>query len=148
MKRILAAGIFLVLFACLAFAQSPEQLYEQANSLYQQGKAADHVSRSRVAVTKAVGEIPQRLVLLRGQTVETMPRLRTMSELPAYWTEINRLENAADDVHRGFLGDLFGNGTDAIEVLKTKEVADALEAAADAFETVANTVETIAVKES
>ena len=40
------------------------------------------------------------------------------------------------------------NGTDAIELMKLKEVVDALEAAADAFETVANMVETIALKES
>jgi len=41
MKRIVGAGVFLVLFAGGAFGQSPEQLYEQANSLYQQGKAAE-----------------------------------------------------------------------------------------------------------
>ncbi len=41
MKRIVDAGVLLVLFACGAFGQSPEQLCEQANSLYQQGKVAE-----------------------------------------------------------------------------------------------------------
>ena len=81
-------------------------------------------------------------------TADALPRLRTMTDLDTYWTEINRLENVADRIHRTFLGDLFANGTDVIEVLKTKEVVDALEAATDAFEKVANHVETIAVKES
>ena len=43
---------------------------------------------------------------------------------------------------------MFNDGTDAIELLKLKEVVDALEAAADAFEKVANHVETVALKES
>jgi tetratricopeptide (TPR) repeat protein len=41
MKPIVSVGVLLVLFACGAFGQSPEQLYEQANSLYQQGKVAE-----------------------------------------------------------------------------------------------------------
>ena len=81
-------------------------------------------------------------------TAEGIPRLRTLADLPAYWVEINRLENEADDVYRGLLGELFEQGTDALEVIKTKDVADVLESAADAFEQVAKAVETIAVKES
>ena len=38
--------------------------------------------------------------------------------------------------------------SEALEVLKLKDVVDALEAAIDAFEKVANTIEQIAVKES
>jgi tetratricopeptide (TPR) repeat protein len=41
MKPIVSVGVLLVLFACGAFGQSPEQSYEQANSLYQQGKVAE-----------------------------------------------------------------------------------------------------------
>lgn len=41
MKPTVSAGVLLVLFACGAFGQSPDQLYEQANSLYQQGKVAE-----------------------------------------------------------------------------------------------------------
>lgn len=41
MKQIFGAGVFIVLFACGAFGQSPEQVYEQANSLYQQGKTVE-----------------------------------------------------------------------------------------------------------
>ena len=81
-------------------------------------------------------------------TAEAMPRLRSMSDLSEYWIEINRLENQADQVYRRLLAELFNGGSDAITVIKLKEVIDELEAAADAFEKVANTVESIAVKES
>jgi predicted phosphate transport protein (TIGR00153 family) len=81
-------------------------------------------------------------------TADAMPRLRSMKDLSDYWVEINRLENQADRVYRKLLGDLMENATDAIALIKIKEVVAELEAAADAFEKVANYVETIAVKES
>ena len=81
-------------------------------------------------------------------TAEAMGRLSSMSDLPAYWIEVNRLENEADQVYRGLLSRLFSGAYEALTVLKLKQVADDLEEAADAFEHVANAVETIAVKES
>jgi uncharacterized protein len=81
-------------------------------------------------------------------TAEAMPRLRSMKDLADYWVEINRLENQADRTYRKLLGEMFDGATDAVHLMKLKEVVDELEAAADAFEKVANYVETIAVKES
>lgn len=81
-------------------------------------------------------------------TADAMPRLRSMKDLAEYWVEINRLENQADRTYRTLLAQMFSDGTDAIELMKLKEVVDALEAAADAFEKVANHVETVALKES
>ncbi|WP_447644658.1 DUF47 domain-containing protein [Nocardioides zeae] len=81
-------------------------------------------------------------------TAEAMPRLRTMQDLSEYWIEINRLENAGDKNHRRTLANLFSGTYKALEVLKLKDIVEALERAVDAFETVANTVEQIAVKES
>jgi uncharacterized protein len=81
-------------------------------------------------------------------TATAMPRLRSMKDLADYWVEINRLENHADRTYRRLLAEMFDGITDAILLMKLKEVVDELEAAADAFEKVANHVETIAVKES
>ena len=81
-------------------------------------------------------------------TAEAMPRLKSMKNLEEYWIEINRLENAGDKSYRRILAKLFGGQYEALDVLKLKDVVDALEAAIDAFETVANIVEQIAVKES
>jgi len=81
-------------------------------------------------------------------TAEAMPRLRAMKNLTEYWVEINRLENEADRTYRRLVAEMFNNGLDPIQLMKLKDVVDALEAAADAFERVANLVETIALKES
>ncbi len=81
-------------------------------------------------------------------TAEAMPRLQTMKDLEEYWIEVNRLENAGDKSYRRILANLFSGKYEALEVLKLKDIVDALEAAVDAFETVANIVEQIAVKES
>lgn len=80
-------------------------------------------------------------------TAAAMPKLRSMKSLEDYWIEINRLENAGDRNHRRMLASLFTGTYDTLEVLKLKDVVDALEGAIDAFEHVANTVEQIAVKE-
>ena len=90
-------------------------------------------------------EVPQRAAQL---TAETMPRLRTMKDLEEYWIEINRLENQGDRSHRRMVARLFNGSYDALQVLKLKDIVDALEQATDALEHVANTVEQIAVKES
>lgn len=81
-------------------------------------------------------------------TAAAMPRLRNMRDLPAYWIEINELENEADKIYRGMLARLFDGHLEALSVIKVKEIIDPLEAAADAFEHVADTVQSIAVKES
>ena len=81
-------------------------------------------------------------------TADSMPRLRTMSDLEEYWIEINRLENLGDKSYRRILAKLFSGKYEALEVLKLKDIVDSLEDAIDAFESVANIVEQIAVKES
>ena len=60
--------------------------------------------------------------------------------------EVNRLENAADDVHDEALRRLFEEEKDAITVIKWKEMLDLLEEATDRCEDVANVLETIVVK--
>lgn len=94
------------------------------------------------------GDIVEVLTQAAEITATAMGRLRTMNDLSEYWIEINRLENLADRSHRQLLARLFSGEFDAMEVLKVKDVAEALESGADAFEKVANTVESISVKES
>lgn len=81
-------------------------------------------------------------------TAEAMPRLRSLKDLSSYWIEINRLENQADDLHRTMMADQFNNATDAVYLIKIKDIIDGFEDAADAFEKVAHLIEGIAVKES
>lgn len=81
-------------------------------------------------------------------TAAAMPRLRSMKDLEEYWIEINRLENTGDKSYRRILANLFSGSYKTLEVIKLKDIVEALEGAIDAFETVANIVEQIAVKES
>jgi predicted phosphate transport protein (TIGR00153 family) len=60
--------------------------------------------------------------------------------------EINRLENEADRIHKQAIAQLFETETDAIAVIKWKEILDLLEEATDYCEDVANLLENIVVK--
>ncbi len=96
-------------------------------------------------------ELAQQVEVIRqcaDLTAESIPRLKSMKDLDAYWIEINRLENTGDKTYRRLLAKLFSGQFEALEVLKLKDIVDSLEAAIDAFEKVANTIEQIAVKES
>jgi uncharacterized protein len=81
-------------------------------------------------------------------TAAAMPGLQAPQKLEEYWIEINRLENTGDKNHRRMLAKLFSGEFKTIEVLKLKDIVEALERAIDAFESVAHTIEQIAVKES
>jgi predicted phosphate transport protein (TIGR00153 family) len=61
---------------------------------------------------------------------------------------INSLENHADDVFDTAIADLFDNETDAIKIMKMKEILSNMETATDKCEDVANVIETIIVKNS
>jgi predicted phosphate transport protein (TIGR00153 family) len=60
--------------------------------------------------------------------------------------EVNRLENAADDVHDEALRRLFEEEKDALTVIKWKEMLDLLEEATDRCEDCANVLEGVVVK--
>ncbi len=60
--------------------------------------------------------------------------------------EVNRLENAADDIHDEALRRLFEEEKDAITIIKWKEVLDLLEEATDRCEDCANVLESVVVK--
>ncbi len=111
-------------------------------------EAVDAINLFQIKVLpEEVAEQIEVLQRAAGLTAEAMPRLRTMKDLSEYWIEINRLENTGDQVHRRIIAQLFNGETDALTVMKVKDVVDSLEAAIDAFEHVANTIEQIAVKE-
>lgn len=63
-------------------------------------------------------------------------------------SKINKLENKSDDVYNKAVFEIFENETDAISVIKYKEVLSVLETATDKCKSVASVLETIAVKHS
>ena len=111
--------------------------------------AADAVVLARPA--KLPSGVQTQLAVLQEQaaiTAQALPGLHTMKGLENYLVEINRLENDGDEAYRDMLAELFSGAYQPLELLKVREVIDALEDAADAFETVSHHVETIVVKES
>ena len=62
--------------------------------------------------------------------------------------EIKLLEEEGDAIYHEAVGALFNNPTDAIDVIKWKELYDTLERAVDECEDVANVLEAIALKNS
>jgi len=60
--------------------------------------------------------------------------------------EINTLENAGDILLRSIITELFEKETDAIELMKWKEIFERLEEALDVCEDVSNIVEGIVLK--
>ena len=75
--------------------------------------------------------------------VEALERKKDVHQLAV---EVNRLENAADDVHDEALRRLFEEEKDALTVIKWKEVLDLLEEATDRCEDCANVLEGVVVK--
>lgn len=65
-----------------------------------------------------------------------------------YCEQLGVIEKKADDVYEHFLIDLFENETDAIEVIKLKDILHELERATDAAEAVGKIIKTMIVKYS
>lgn len=60
--------------------------------------------------------------------------------------EVNRLEDEADAVERTMLTELFNSGTDAVNLIKLKDLYEILETTTDRCEDVADVIQNIAVK--
>jgi predicted phosphate transport protein (TIGR00153 family) len=90
-------------------------------------------------------------IILEGsvELKKAVPLLRRRSDLKAmlkHCVEINRLENVADRVYRQALAELFNGSSEAIQVIKWREIYQHLETATDRCEDVANVLEGVALK--
>lgn len=87
--------------------------------------------------------------VIQQLTIEINSAVSMLSKptnLNQHIVEIHRLENEADDVYFRAIGELFHNKTDAIELIKWKELYEILENATDRCESVANIIESIMLK--
>ncbi|MGE0447743.1 MAG: DUF47 domain-containing protein [Vicinamibacterales bacterium] len=78
-----------------------------------------------------------------GEAITALDKRDGVLELAA---RVSQLENEADRVHQDAIVDLFDHETNAIVVIKWKEIFDFLEAATDRCEDVANLIEGVIVK--
>jgi predicted phosphate transport protein (TIGR00153 family) len=80
------------------------------------------------------------------KAVNELKNLRNMRNITDACVRINSIENHADDIYDNEVGFLFENETNAINLIKQKEILAALETATDMAEDVANVLESILVK--
>jgi predicted phosphate transport protein (TIGR00153 family) len=128
-----------------------EDLYALATTLDTVMDAIDHTA-SLIRLYKIQVVRPGARELARGvsSSAERMhlalEALATRKPVNPHAVEINRLENEADHMYQEAVRTLFESETDAIMIMKWKEVYDNLERITDCCEDVANVIEGVVVK--
>lgn len=91
-------------------------------------------------------------IILEGAKCERigLNELQTMSKHPEVTLEqcqkLHDLEHEGDDVYESFLQELFESETDAIELIKMKDLMQGMESATDKANSVGKTLKTILIK--
>lgn len=101
------------------------------------------------SINPAALKLCEILELSAVELVKAVKALRTGKDREAVLApvvEVNRLENEGDAVLRQAIGALFANETNAIELIKWKELLELLEDCTDGCERVANLLEGIVLK--
>ncbi len=114
-----------------------------------------HGSAKRVELYK-VEEINQGMIKLAELIVQSSEQVniamkglksrRQYGNVREALVKINSLENHADDIFEVAIANLFDDQTNAIEIIKTKEILSTLETATDRCEDAAHIMETVIVK--
>ena len=86
------------------------------------------------------------LVRMTEQTVELLARLQRMKGVQQYLDAIDALESEGDAIYRRCVARLFSGEYDALEVLKWKDIVQAMEAALNTLEDITDVVESIVLK--
>ncbi|MDD1664771.1 MAG: DUF47 family protein [Methanomicrobiales archaeon] len=82
-----------------------------------------------------------------GHTVKAIRKIKDPAYIEERCIEVNRLENLADDVLSHAITELF-KGSDAVTIIKLKDIYQNLEAATDKCEDAANVLSDIAIRHS
>lgn len=106
--------------------------------LYQIDKVTKPLRKLTEANLEACSEVAKGLLILKDN--------KNFTALAEISKNISRLERKADKVFDKAVADIFENESNAIEIIKYKEVMMALETATDSCKDVANVLETITVK--
>jgi len=91
------------------------------------------------------------VIIIRGCeqikiAVHEFHNLKKPGKISDACVKINELENLADDIYHQLLSELFETETNAIELIKNKEILESLEMAADSIEDVSDILKTIIIK--
>ena len=103
--------------------------------MYDIHEGDEYVQQLSVIIQKLADEIHAAVAMLK--------KAQGMSP---HLLEIQRLENDADEVYFKAMGALFKNSSDAVTIIKLKELYEILENATDRCESVGNIIESIVLK--
>jgi len=107
-------------------------------------------ARMRLTVQDpAIPELKQQadvLVEMSDQMVELVRRLPSMKGASPFLEAIDKLESDGDAIYRQALARLFSGEYDALDVLRWKDIVEAMELALNTIEDVSNVVESIILK--
>ena len=84
--------------------------------------------------------------LALSDAIKYLDNAKNYARVQIYCSEVNRLENLADQVRDTAIGDLLDNYTDPIYVIKWKEIYETAEDAIDNCDRVGKTIYSITVK--
>jgi uncharacterized protein len=86
------------------------------------------------------------LVALAAEAVGLMGKLKSMKGLGPHLEAIDRLESEGDRIYNEALAHLFSGEFDALDVLRWKDLVEAMEAAINTMEDIGDVVESIMLK--
>jgi predicted phosphate transport protein (TIGR00153 family) len=86
------------------------------------------------------------LVRMAEETVALIDRLASMKGTEEHLKAIDSMESEGDAVYRQALARLFSGEYDALDVLRWKDIIEAMEAALNTLEDVSNVIESIVLK--
>jgi uncharacterized protein len=100
-------------------------------------------------VTEILPELKEQadvLVQMSDEAVLMLGKLHSMKGMEPHLEAIDKLETNGDEIYRRALGRLFSGEFEALEVLKWKDVVEAMEAALNTLEDTSDIVESIVFK--
>ncbi len=97
---------------------------------------------------KELADILVKSSQLLVEATNELPTLKKSSRVLEVCLELGRLENLADDEYRKALAGLYKAGNDPLEVMKWRDIYDALETAMDKCNDVANVLEGVVLEYS
>lgn len=100
------------------------------------------------AIPEELREQGRLLVELADEAAELMARLESMRDMDDHLAAIDRLESEGDRVYNQAIARLFSGEFDPLEVIRWKDLIEAMEAAMNSIEDISDVVEGIVLKHS
>ena len=102
-----------------------------------------HIPEEAVVLARLIKDS----AIYTGKAIDELDILKkNATKIKEYCNELHEIENKADDVYEHFITKMFNEETDAIEVIKLKDIMYELEKTTDSAEYVGKIIKTIIVK--